>query len=311
MCGGIDTSLECKFWLRGGSCWRGEDCMGLHLPEHKGIGALGGGSINAPIGRVQNRWRASIFRRWLLDSFGLDRLKMGSGVVDVAGGQGDLSFELLNLNGVVSTILDPRQGWNAKKASQLLMSGQYHCTEALLRHVTIPLEKCQHLGPQIPRHERMFLDNRLWTGDESSRTAACENLGKRAQRVVWRPRGLVAQENLESVDDSDAGSPASDAPPPISYPELKTLLGNASLIVGMHPDQAAGAIVDFSVVHRKPYALVPCCTFAKEFPRRRLAKGQPVCSYEDLMKWLLELDPDAIVDHLPFEGRNAVIYNFF
>ena len=37
-----------------------------------------------------------------------DRLAAGSGVVDVAGGQGNLSWELVNLNGVNTTVVDPR-----------------------------------------------------------------------------------------------------------------------------------------------------------------------------------------------------------
>ncbi len=46
--------------------------------------------------------------RFLLDTFGDDCLRRGSGVLDVAGGKGELSFELVNLNRIWSTVLDPR-----------------------------------------------------------------------------------------------------------------------------------------------------------------------------------------------------------
>ena len=38
--------------------------------------------------------------------------------------------------------------------------------------------------------------------------------------------------------------------------------------VGMHPDQATEAIVDFAAKYNKPFALVPCCVFPVLFPHR-------------------------------------------
>ena len=58
--------------------------------------------------RIQNQERAGVFRRWLLDTYGIDQLRSGSGVLDVAGGQGSLAFEFINCDGVKSTIVDPR-----------------------------------------------------------------------------------------------------------------------------------------------------------------------------------------------------------
>ncbi len=47
-------------------------------------------------------------RSFLIDTFGPSILCSPTGLLDVAGGQGDLSFELVNLNSVRSTVLDPR-----------------------------------------------------------------------------------------------------------------------------------------------------------------------------------------------------------
>ena len=49
------------------------------------------------------------FRKFLVETFGLERLGEGEGVLDVAGGKGQLSFELVNLcRGVRSTVVDAR-----------------------------------------------------------------------------------------------------------------------------------------------------------------------------------------------------------
>ena len=55
--------------------------------------------------------------RFLIDTFGREVLGKGSGVLDVAGGKGELSYELVNLNGIASTVVEPRalQLWRQHK----------------------------------------------------------------------------------------------------------------------------------------------------------------------------------------------------
>ena len=57
--------------------------------------------------------------RFLIDTFGRERLGQGSGVLDIGGGRGELSFELLNLNNIRATIVDPRPGSLGKQAKWL------------------------------------------------------------------------------------------------------------------------------------------------------------------------------------------------
>jgi cyclopropane fatty-acyl-phospholipid synthase-like methyltransferase len=59
-----------------------------------------------------------------MDTFGQEQLKKGSGVLDIAGGKGELSFELLNLNGIQATVVEPRalQLWRQHK--WMLVSSQ-------------------------------------------------------------------------------------------------------------------------------------------------------------------------------------------
>ena len=54
------------------------------------------------------------------------------------------------------------------------------------------------------------------------------------------------------------------------------LLATCSVVVGLHPDEATDAIVRVATAHNKPWVVVPCCTFRKKFPHRRLPDGRPV-----------------------------------
>ena len=58
--------------------------------------------------RTRNCERAGVLRRFLVETYGLAVLSSGSGVLDIAGGQGSLGFELFNLHDVPVTVVDPR-----------------------------------------------------------------------------------------------------------------------------------------------------------------------------------------------------------
>ncbi|CAK0798397.1 unnamed protein product [Prorocentrum cordatum] len=57
--------------------------------------------------KVDKRRRAWSFASWLLRQYGKDALCQGGGVLDVAGGQGDLSWVLSVESGVPCTLVDP------------------------------------------------------------------------------------------------------------------------------------------------------------------------------------------------------------
>lgn len=71
-------------------------------------------------------WHAS---RFLIDTFGRDMLSKGSGVLDIAGGKGELSFELVNLNGIQATVVEPRplQLWRQHKWMLVSSSSNLAC----------------------------------------------------------------------------------------------------------------------------------------------------------------------------------------
>ena len=95
--------------------------------------------------RVYNVGRSSALRRWLLHTFGRDYLSSGSGVLDVAGGSGELSFELVNLNDVPSTVFDPRDLVLTRVARKLV--GGLALTLALTITITITITTTLTLYP--------------------------------------------------------------------------------------------------------------------------------------------------------------------
>lgn len=83
---------------------------------------------------------------------------------------------------------------------------------------------------------------------------------------------------------------------------------SCSLLLGLHPDQALGPTLELATALRKPFAVVPCCVYAKAFPQRRLRSGAAVRSYEQLLQWVSEW-PGVQRSELPFSGRNTVFYS--
>lgn len=76
------------------------------------------------------------------------------------------------------------------------------------------------------------------------------------------------------------------------------------LIVGMHPDEATGEIVEFAVKNRLPFAIVPCCV-----------KGRHAKNVRGYSEWRRKLKRMAstkgyLVNEymLKIRGKNIVIY---
>lgn len=99
--------------------------------------------------------------------------------------------------------------------------------------------------------------------------------------------------------------------PVLDVPSVDLYAREADIIVGLHPDQPTGDIVEYCVKHKKPFAVVPCCVFYRLFPERRLKRsGKPVHSQEDLVEFLCDMHPKIKCDKLPFDGANDVVYCF-
>jgi len=93
-------------------------------------------------------------------------------------------------------------------------------------------------------------------------------------------------------------------------PAVAALLDTASLLVGMHSDEATEAIVDAGLRLGTPFAVVPCCAFPSMFPDRRLPGGAKVATTADLVEYLKAKAPGGRIKEgfLPFLGRNTVVF---
>ena len=92
----------------------------LEVPNYSDLDATFG--IEDKVGtRADRRERHRIFAEWLVTTYGANFLSTGSGVLDVAGGNGELSQELFKL-GVKSTLLDPEPRCNEETAPFQIIS---------------------------------------------------------------------------------------------------------------------------------------------------------------------------------------------
>ncbi|CAD7929729.1 unnamed protein product [Amoebophrya sp. A25] len=117
------------------------------------------------------------------------------------------------------------------------------------------------------------------TGSRSSREPR-ESLVQECGHVLHRAEGSLSHDEIENEEggqyqidessrfldvecvDADESSRLLDA--------YRKVIARSDLVVGMHPDQAAEAIVDLALHYNIPFFVVPCCVYAKEFPKRHL-----------------------------------------
>ena len=179
---------------------------------------------------------------WLSSHLGPDVLRAGSGVLDIAGGKGDVALALAAA-GVPCTVVDPR--------------------------------------PCLKRDGSPTL-----------------------------PEGTPGVSQILSPFDHE-GFVAAGAP-------HEGLMASASLLLGMHPDEATEAIVDAALLLRKPFAIVPCCVFLRALGGHRTllntvagtavaSAGAVVATYEDYLDFLQAKDPRIKRTFLNFRGRNVVL----
>jgi hypothetical protein len=116
-----------------------------------------------------------------------------------------------------------------------------------------------------------------------------------------RPDGV--NESFRNVDAANV---------PVCH-EQHELLNRCSAIVALHPDEATDAIVDMAVQKRKPFVIVPCCVFARLFPKRRNPNHpeNPANTYDDLLDYLAAKHKDIRRTELPFEGANIALWASF
>jgi hypothetical protein len=128
-----ELTAICKHWSRKGRCLFADACKYRHPPEAAATAATPSSAKSQRRNRrhLSNSSNTStLFRCWLLEQFGHARLQSGSGILDVAGGHGELSFQLKALNRIECTVVDPRP-LRLDRWFKRLSFGVYHRNAAL------------------------------------------------------------------------------------------------------------------------------------------------------------------------------------
>ncbi|CEM36797.1 unnamed protein product [Vitrella brassicaformis CCMP3155] len=274
----VDISRLCKFFTTSGVCYR-SNCQDLHVADphvrakwesmmtHRRTEASRLADDPHPTdGKLPETKRAALFCDWLVSIYGVDYLSSGSGVIDVAGGRGEVAFELTVIRGIPATVIDPRP---------------------------MKLNKAQF----------------RWLASERSMT--------RMQSVAFL-HGSIPQIR-DILDESFFGRAD-----PSETPSRLSLFERCSVIVGMHPDEATGILVDMAVRFGKPFAVLPCCVFGHLFPERtitvtagegeggaaRQSQERPVKTYDDLCEWIRQRDTQLRVERafINTRGKNQILY---
>ena len=258
--------------------------------------------------------RVYAFRDFLLQTYGT-YLAKGSVVLDVAGGKGDLSWLLTNVDELDSVVADPRltKHEHFVKAIHYLRANP---DEAALR--AIPNQATHQplaaLLPELkgkecfrsPRHARILVDTHLVdavrhflaTRDDKAWTEFWINASKRAFHVQ-EPLGY-------QKDDATTERQIVDAI------QARDLILSLRLIMGFHPDQATEACIDLAILLDIPFCVCPCCVFPSEFPSRKTREGDRVRSYDQFIPYLQNKHKSIRTGTLDFHetktARNIVLY---
>lgn len=185
-------------------------------------------------------------------------------MLDVAGGKGELAWELLNLNLVEPVVLDPRP-LDLKQVERKWRYGFFWRNPIF--HSFLHCAFDSSVEPQTPQHLRLLLTDPLLSGGSH----AFEDSKRRAAELSWTRKGLVHTASQESETSEGA---------------LSEALRRCSAVVALHPDQAAELSIRLALQLQKPFAVVPCCVYAQDFPKRSLANvSQLKRSTKETFRW--------------------------
>ena len=225
-------------------------------------------------------------------------------ILDVAGGKGDLSWLLKNVDGLESIVLDP---WRADPNTMSRNERMVRSIEYLRTH---PEEEKQRSLPFLPsyqplasllpklleeRSNRLRLHknhpppqrleggkkyNDLLESDSNGPCSPDDFLTPRILHVpldeimVQKVRNRILETNNSNTRNTTnrAKKLCNQADSATHEDQVVELLssGQIKLIVGFHPDQATEPCIDLASVLGIPYCVVPCCVFPSEFPNRRV-----------------------------------------
>ena len=258
--------------------------------------------------------RVYILREFLVENYGGHLQEKGTIVLDVAGGKGDLSWLLLNVDGLNSVVADPR----ITKHNHLVKSIRFlreNPDEAKIRSIPgrptyQPLAALipkldGKLNFQTPKHLRLLVDSYLVQAVK----AVLQSGDEAAWESYWR--FAITRASLARPLGYEETGPVSEGSI-LDAREALRVIKSIKLVVGFHPDQATDACIDLAHVLDVPFCVCPCCVFPAEFTHRRTIDGKPVKHYDDLLRYLERKDSRIQRATLKFPetttARNIVLY---
>ncbi len=232
--------------------------------------------------RTINQNRCRVFAEFVVRNFGIERPR--GGVLDVAGGCGGTGVEYAIRWGLECTVVDPTE----VRANATLRRLLWKKLKWMRRHPMSPAvrgvaaDEEVHRGfAALPAEERGELPPSLRAFLALAGFGSCPM--PRQLRVLFDRTSFMER--------------------------FSRLWQCAAVVVGLHPDEATDSIVEAALAARKPFAVVPCCTFWKENGHRRLSNGSPVFTYAQYVQYLTEKDEAIRVERLhEVPGRNLVLY---
>ena len=245
--------------------------------------------------------RAKLFAKWILDTFN-DRNQLSSSAVDVnddgvdsqlllqqpppttsssssakpstvldiAGGKGNLSVELALQGHVQCTIIDPMIRRRQQHQQQQQQSPT-HNTSSSSSSSFLPkrqVKQLRKINAPHPYHVATYFNQTTFMMMPSS-----SSKGSSDTNIIQE-----GDDNDEEEDDKvlnqDNGSNNGGHDYRSGYYCYdgggETMIQNAKLCVGLHPDECTEDIVDVALRYNKSFAIVPCCVFADLYPHREV-----------------------------------------
>ena len=256
---------------------------------------------------MARRYRVFILRDFLLKTYGVEYLKEGP-ILDVAGGKGDNSWVLANVDGIDSVVADPRvmdaTKW-VKAANWLCDNPEVAAERASPQSVNYePLAALRIQPPWVtPRHLKVFVDDLMVSAIKDGPAGTWERYFDATTARAEESEGKVGHHQPKGVAPCDGETNRVK-----SALEAREVIVSAKLVLGFHPDEATEAAIDLALLLQVPFAVVPCCVFPKYFPFRRLSSGRSVSSFPDFIRYLLEKHPKIRVGKLPFHSKHQATH---
>lgn len=293
--------------------------------------------------------RVYVFREFLIETYG-DYLRQEASasssqpvVLDVAGGKGDLSWLLHNVDDWKAVVVDPRRTVDRiVRSVQFLRERPDECATRAVRHkhtyqpiaALMPQLQAKGYNMKSPTHLRLFVDRELVEtlrsvlvllkktqqnkNDEitidvddkqSNHRALWRNYWEKAMRRSEKYVTPTGKNDVVSLEEhSSTNNTINDA-----AEALKVIL-QTRLVLGFHPDQATDYCFELAALLQVPVCVVPCCVFPSEFPHRQLRccdeydrsnNTRSVEKYHHLLQYLRQEYPETLTAELPFAGTTT------